>query len=905
MRAALETADAALQEESVPVDETERLVALHRLGLLDTPPSAAFDGVTRLAQAALQVPILCVSLVDQNRVWFKSRIGLGVRETPRRGSLCDHAVWAREPLIVRDASVDARFANDPLVSGPQHVRSYLGIPLFTRDRQPMGTLCAMDTQVRVFGEVEQVVMTEFAKIAEDLLSAKELAAKSDGVLQYAMEREKLFRDTFEQAPIGIIHTSLHGLILRMNQRACALLGYAPAELRELSIPSITHPEDVANNIREFKRTLAGEIDSYRLEQRLLAKDKRYIRVALSVAIKRAPSRQPDYNIVTIEPIAAAPAALDKPLDKAPDKTTEKEAEKAGAIVAPAGEGEEALRAAQKLLEEREQSLREARTSIDAREKSLLEARSSIDAREKALAEARSGIEAREKAMNDARAAIEARDKSLREGRSALEAREKALGDAQAAFEARQKSGTQASSKDGDKAPGEAQAALKGRDNALGEAQAAVKGRDKALGEAQAALKGRDKALGEAQTALKDRDKALGEAQAALKEREKALGEAQAALRERDKALGEAQTALKEREKSAGERQPAHDVRDKVFGEKQAAQDAREKALGEKQAALDALEKALGEKLAAIEAREKVVGEKQAALDAREKLMTQAQAALKEREKSVSGAQATLKERGEVSRDSETQLKERDKALADAQQTARAAEDALRFAQEDLRGLQMTLRDTQEALRDAQDQQREAQAALQASNAKLVQESANDALTVLPNRRTFSRRGEQAANAMRQSRKAYGLILLDVDNFKQVNEEYGHDVGDDVLRTLGNILSTQLRNSSDMAARLGGDEFAVLCFGDINEQTLHDVAERIHGQIGKAPLATPKGLLRFTGSFGLALSIADDCDWKSVYSRADAALREAKHAGKDRISFGRSATKNVTARLRALSPPAAG
>ena len=178
--------------------------------------------------------------------------------------------------------------------------------------------------------------------------------------------------------------------------------------------------------------------------------------------------------------------------------------------------------------------------------------------------------------------------------------------------------------------------------------------------------------------------------------------------------------------------------------------------------------------------------------------------------------------------------------------------------------------------------------------------------MLPNRRTFSRRSEQAANALRQSRKPYGLILLDVDNFKHVNEEYGHDVGDDVLRTLGNILSTQLRNSSDMAARLGGDEFAVLCFGDINEQTLHDVAERIHGQIGKAPLATPKGLLRFTGSFGLALSIADDPDWKSVYGRADAALREAKHAGKDRISFGRSHSKKrhrASARL-SPRPPAA-
>jgi diguanylate cyclase (GGDEF)-like protein/PAS domain S-box-containing protein len=798
MRAAFETtADAALQEESVPVDETERLVALHRLGLLDTPPSAAFDGVTRLAQAALQVPILCLSLVDQNRVWFKSRIGLGVRETARRGSLCDHVVAAREPLIVRDAAADSRFANDPLVSGPQHVRSYLGIPLFTRDRQPMGTLCAMDTDVRLFGEVEQVVLGEFAKIAEDLLTAKELAAKSDGVLQYAMEREKLFRDTFEQAPVGIVHTSLHGLILRMNQRACALLGYGPAELRELSIPGITHPEDLAHNLREFKRTLAGEIDSYRLEQRLLAKNKTYIRVALSVALKRAPSRQPDYNIVTLEALPAA----------APDQ----------ASAPPAGEGE-ALRAAQQQLEAREKALAEARSSIDAREKSVLEARSAIDARERALAETRGAIEVREKALADARAAIEARDKSLREARSAVEAREKTLSDAQAAFEARQKS---------EKTPPPA----------------------------------------------------------------------------RETTLNEAPAALKEREKKAAEHQAALEAREKAAAEKRAALDAREKAAAEKQAALDSREKAASERQAAVEAREKAVGEKQAALDAREKLLAEAQAALKDREKSVSEAQAVLKERD--SGDSAAAQKARDKELAEAQQTARAAEDALRYAQEDLRGVQLTLRETQEALREAQDQQREAQASLQAANAKLAHESANDALTVLPNRRTFSRRGEQAAHALRQSRKPYGLILLDIDNFKHVNEEYGHEVGDEVLRALGNILSTQLRNSSDMAARLGGDEFAVLCFGDINEQTLHDVAERIHGQIGKAPLATPKGLLRFTSSFGLALSIADDPDWKSVYGRADAALREAKHAGKDRISFGRSPMKNVTARLRALSPPPAG
>ncbi len=77
-------------------------------------------------------------------------------------------------------------------------------------------------------------------------------------------------------------------------------------------------------------------------------------------------------------------------------------------------------------------------------------------------------------------------------------------------------------------------------------------------------------------------------------------------------------------------------------------------------------------------------------------------------------------------------------------------------------------------------------------------------------------------------------------------------------------------------------------------------ERIHTQIAKEPLATAKGLLRFTGSFGLALSMSDDPDWKTVYGRANAALHEAKAAGKDRISFGRSQSKNATARLKALN-----
>jgi len=628
MRAASEPADVAVQEGEVPVDEAERLVSLHRLGLLDTGPSPAFDGVTRLAAAALRVPMLLISLVDQNRLWFKSRVGLTLREAPRRGSLCSQAILQRQSLTVRDASADRLFADNVLVAGHSGVRAYLGIPLCTRDRQPVGTLCAMDTEARDFGEVERVVLSEFAKIAEELLASQEVASKSDGVLQYAMEREKLFRETFEQAAVGIVHTSLHGAVLRTNQRASSLLGYSAAELRELSFRHITHPDDFPRNVNEFKRALAGEIDSYRLEQRLRCKDQRYLWAAVSVTLKRTASRQPDYGIVVVDDLSA-------------QKQAEIDAVRA-------------RDAAQDRLEQQTLKLKESAEALDM------------------------------------------------QGARAIEAGE---------------------------------------------------------------------ALREAQSNLRDSRAGFDESQRAMSVSESSLKESQISLKETRQALAESQ-------------------------------------------------------------------------------------------------------------------------------------EALLSTQETLLSAQQALHSTQQALLDAQALQREAQAALQTTNAKLAAESATDALTVLPNRRTFSRRSEQAAQALRNSKRPYGLILLDVDGLKHINDEYGHDVGDEVLRALGNILNTQLRNSSDMAARLGGDEFGILCFGDINEQTLHDVAGRIHTQIGKEPLATPKGLLRFAGSFGLALSMPDDPDWKTLYGRADAALREAKAAGKDRISFGRSQSKNATARLRALSVPSA-
>jgi diguanylate cyclase (GGDEF)-like protein/PAS domain S-box-containing protein len=195
--------------------------------------------------------------------------------------------------------------------------------------------------------------------------------------------------------------------------------------------------------------------------------------------------------------------------------------------------------------------------------------------------------------------------------------------------------------------------------------------------------------------------------------------------------------------------------------------------------------------------------------------------------------------------------------------------------------------------------RQALVELEAAHARLLQESVLDYLTGLSNRRVFSERSEAAARHFAGTGVPYGLILMDLDDFKHINDDYGHDVGDEVLRALGRILGEQLRGREDIAARLGGEEFAVLCFGELDETGLCSVAERIRVQINHERVHSPRGLVQFTSSFGVALSCPEDAGWRNTYARADSALYEAKASGKNRIVFGHTTGRTFTGRLRAL------
>jgi signal transduction histidine kinase len=160
----------------IPDNEAQRLAALQRYCVLDTVPEPAFDRLTHILQHVLQVPTVLVSLVDSERQWFKSRVGLDAVETPRDISFCGHAVFHRIALIVPDATKDPRFADNPLVAGPLGLRFYAGAPLITSDGFALGTLCAIDYVARPAPTEAQLDV--MAKLADAVVAALELRASA-------------------------------------------------------------------------------------------------------------------------------------------------------------------------------------------------------------------------------------------------------------------------------------------------------------------------------------------------------------------------------------------------------------------------------------------------------------------------------------------------------------------------------------------------------------------------------------------------------------------------------------------------------------------------------------------------------------------------------------------------------
>src|SRR5512136_1661049 len=167
----------------IPENEAQRLAALREYHILDTGHEQAYDDITALAAHLCDVPIAMISLVDESRQWFKSRVGLNRQETPRDVAFCAHAILQSEPLIVRDALKDVRFADNALVTRAPHIRFYAGFPLANPEGYALGTLCAIDRRPRQLTPEQKTAMQALSRQVMALLELRRVSARMAVVLE--------------------------------------------------------------------------------------------------------------------------------------------------------------------------------------------------------------------------------------------------------------------------------------------------------------------------------------------------------------------------------------------------------------------------------------------------------------------------------------------------------------------------------------------------------------------------------------------------------------------------------------------------------------------------------------------------------------------------------------------------
>ncbi len=220
-----------------PANETERLAALQRYAVLDTPPEPAFDDLTRLAAQVCGAPISLITLVDGSRQWFKSRVGWETDQTSRDLSFCSHAILQPGLFVVEDASQDEQFSDHPLVRSDPAIRFYAGVPLVTPDGFALGTLCVLDRQPRRLSPEQAGALTTLAaQVMTQLELRRHLAELARNIAQHQRTEERLrtseaFYETLvETLPQNILRKDLQGRFTFANRKFCQSIGKELGEI---------------------------------------------------------------------------------------------------------------------------------------------------------------------------------------------------------------------------------------------------------------------------------------------------------------------------------------------------------------------------------------------------------------------------------------------------------------------------------------------------------------------------------------------------------------------------------------------------------------------------------------------------------------------------------------------------
>ncbi len=241
-------------QATLPTNEAARLAALNRYEILDTPDELEFDDFTRLAAQICDTPIALVSLVDADRQWFKSRVGLSATQTPRAMSFCAHAIQQQDILEVPDAQDDERFRKNPLVTNELKIRFYAGSPLVSTCGHNVGTICVID---RVPRQLTTSQHDALVRLGRQVVRQMELRLVNRRISdQVAFQRTIL-----ASAAAAIISTRPDGVITQFNAAAEQMLGYSGKDLIGIKTPAVFHlPTEVTTRAKELSRELGRKIN---------------------------------------------------------------------------------------------------------------------------------------------------------------------------------------------------------------------------------------------------------------------------------------------------------------------------------------------------------------------------------------------------------------------------------------------------------------------------------------------------------------------------------------------------------------------------------------------------------------------------------------------------------------------
>lgn len=251
-------------DKILPKNEAERIAALKSYNILDSLEEAEYDRLTKLASIICEVPISLVSLIDENRQWFKSKVGLDVKQTEREIAFCQHAILDDKLFTIKDAKLDDRFKTNPLVLNDPSIRFYAGYPLVDPNGYALGTLCVIDTVPRELSEEQNNALKLLAEEVMNLITERRKKSEL-----------KSFEKLFNYSSDLICVANFEGYFNKINPAFAEKLGRDEHYLTHTPFMEMVHPEDVENTIKEIEKIRQGAT-TINFSNRFITADGNYI-----------------------------------------------------------------------------------------------------------------------------------------------------------------------------------------------------------------------------------------------------------------------------------------------------------------------------------------------------------------------------------------------------------------------------------------------------------------------------------------------------------------------------------------------------------------------------------------------------------------------------------------------------